>query len=67
MIEKGIVQKILAAEDNPYKNVVLRLAEYKAIVDHAKLAAKLRLTDDEDTVQAVVMRKAMQTWVHKQH
>lgn len=50
MIEKGIVRKILAAEDSPYKNVVLQLIEYKAIVDHAKLAAKLKLTDEEETV-----------------
>jgi hypothetical protein len=31
MIETGIVQKILEADDNPYKNVVLRLVEYKPI------------------------------------
>ena len=64
MIEKGIVKKILA-NNALYKNVVLKVVEAKQSKDHAKLAVKLKLTDDEETVQAVVMKTAFSIWRQK--
>ena len=55
-MEKGTIKKALAGTVIP--DLTLRLLEVKTISEHQKLSLKIRLTDGEEEVPAVVMKKA---------